>query len=43
MNVKKYIPKAEEAVKITVVFVVLAVTGIGAFLVAKAKKITGSR
>jgi hypothetical protein len=40
MNVKKYIPKAEEAIKINIVFVVLAVTGISMFRVAKAKKLT---
>ena len=43
MNIKKYLPTSIEAVKITVVVVVLAVTGIGAFLIGKAKAITGRR
>ena len=43
MNIKKYLPNPIEAVKITVVVVVLAVPGIGAFLIGKAKSLTGRR
>jgi hypothetical protein len=39
MNLKKYIPSTVEVVKITIIVVVLAVTGAGAYLVANANKL----
>lgn len=43
MSIKKYLPNMTQAVQVTIVFVVLTVTGIGVALVTKTKSLMGRR